>query len=174
MTPSRQRGQIWIVALLSAAADQASKAVAVRALSPEQSVHVIPRFFDLTLVTNRGGVFGILRDLDLPLRSVLFSAVPLAAVLLIIWYGWRLPGERAWAGRALGMILGGAAGNLIDRFRLGYVIDFLDVYAGPYHWPAFNLADSCICVGVAILLTEGLVLRRTVEAPPEALPPPPP
>jgi signal peptidase II len=125
-------------------------------LAPGIAMPIVPGFFDLTLVTNTGGIFGILRDAGGLTRNILFSVVPVIAVVLIAWYGWRMQAARRWSRAALGLILGGATGNLIDRFRLGHVIDFLDAYVGTHHWPAFNLADSGICVGVAILLAEGL------------------
>ena len=163
MSLSGERNLIWAVAAAATLADQGSKALIVRILPPGRSIAVIPGFFDLTLVTNTGGVFGLLRDVEGVWRGLLFSVVPLAVVAFVFGYGWRLPAGRAWARTALGLILGGALGNLVDRLRLGHVIDFLDAYAGPYHWPAFNLADSGICVGVAMLLVEGLLIRRAPE-----------
>lgn len=149
------------IAVLLLGLDQISKAIIVRSLSPGHSATLIPGFFDLTLVTNTGGVFGIFRDLDDLLRNILFSVIPVAAIALILWYGWSLPLVRRWSHVALGLVLGGALGNLLDRFRLGHVVDFLDVYVGAYHWPAFNLADSAICVGVTMLLLESLFLQRS-------------
>lgn len=155
----------WLVGLCTLALDQASKAIAVNALAPSGQVTLIPGLFDLTFVTNTGGVFGMLRDLDGPLRGLLFSVVPLAAIALMIWYGLTLPPGRRWPRVALGLILGGAAGNLVDRLRLGHVIDFLDAYVGSHHWPAFNLADSGICIGVAMLLLESFLLRSRTDEP---------
>lgn len=149
-----------LVAVLILLSDQLSKLLVSRMLVPGVASPIIPGFFDLTLVTNTGGIFGILRDAGSATRSILFSAIPVVAVALIAWYGWRLPAGRAWSSAALGLILGGAAGNLVDRFRLGHVIDFLDAYVGTHHWPAFNLADSGICVGVTILLAEGFFAPR--------------
>jgi signal peptidase II len=165
-----ERSSTWWIAAAALAADQASKALVVRALPPSRSVPVIPGLLDLTLVTNTGGIFGLLRDLEGPARGLLFSAVPAAAILLMIWFGLRLPPGRRWARAALGLILGGAAGNLLDRARLGHVVDFLDVYVGRHHWPAFNVADSGICVGVAILLAEGLLVPQP-GGPPAGRPP---
>ncbi len=159
------------IAALLAGVDQISKAIIVRTLSPGRPATLIPGFFDLTLVTNTGGVFGIFRDLDDPLRNVLFSAVPITAVVLILWYGRSLPATRRWSHVALGLVLGGAVGNLLDRFRIGHVVDFLDLYVGAYHWPAFNLADSAICVGVAMLLLESLFLQRSGGGTDPAAPP---
>ena len=172
MHPFAGRNLTWSIALLTSVADQATKAVIVRLIPPGRGLAVIPGLFDLTLVTNPGGIFGILRDVDGPLRKILFSIIPALAIVLIFWYAWVLAPERRWSRAALGMILGGAAGNLLDRLRLGQVVDFLDVYIGRHHWPAFNLADSCICAGVAMLLLEGLLFERSADE--EGSPAPPP
>ncbi|MBI3450948.1 MAG: signal peptidase II [Acidobacteria bacterium] len=158
------------IALATLAADQISKLMVVRSLAPGLAVPVIPGLFDLTLVTNAGGIFGILRDADGPLRGVLFAAIPVVAILLMGWYAWHLRAAQAWPRAALGLIVGGAAGNLADRLRLGHVIDFLDAYVGTHHWPAFNLADSAICAGVALLLAEGIFTREAGDRAPVAGP----
>jgi signal peptidase II len=163
MAPPGGRNLIWTVALMTAAADQISKLLIVRSLIPGVAKPILPGLFDLTLVTNSGGIFGILRDADGTLRNVLFNVIPVIAIVLMAWYGWRLPHDRFWSRAALGLILGGAAGNLADRLRLGHVVDFLDAYIGTHHWPAFNLADSGICVGVTFLLVEGLFAHGTEE-----------
>jgi signal peptidase II len=154
------RRAAWIAAILVAAADQATKASLSGWLMSRGSVTVIPGFLDLTLVTNTGGVFGILRDIDGPVRGLLFGLLPVAAITLMIWYARSLEPSRPWPLVGVGLILGGAAGNLIDRIRLGHVVDFVDAYLGRYHWPAFNLADSSICIGVAMLLFESLALHQ--------------
>ncbi len=151
----------WIAAGTVLLLDQASKAIFLGMLEPGRPVTLIPGFFALTLVTNTGGVFGILRDLDGPLRAILFGLLPVAAIALMIWYARSIDDARRSPLAAIGMILGGAAGNLVDRLRWGHVVDILDAYIGEYHWPAFNLADSAICVGVALLLLDGLASRRT-------------
>jgi signal peptidase II len=160
MAPPPGRRLTWLSAVVVLVLDQAAKALFLAVLEPGRPVTIIPGFFSLTLVTNTGGVFGILRDLEGPLRSILFGLLPLAAIALMIWYARALGGERRSPLAAIGMILGGAAGNLVDRVRWGHVVDFLDAYVGSYHWPAFNLADSAICIGVALLLLDGLAVRR--------------
>jgi signal peptidase II len=174
MPPLSGRSFTWVVALVTWTTDQISKLIIMKSLVLGESVSIIPGFFDLTLVTNTGGVFGILRDLEGPLRNLLFSIIPLAAIALMVWYGWNLPHRRRWPRVALGLILGGALGNLMDRLRLGFVVDFLDAYVGRYHWPAFNLADSAICVGVAMLLVEGILFHRTDDGADPAPSPPAP
>ena len=134
--------------------DQASKAVMTAYLAPRGSVPVIPGLFDLTYVHNTGAVFGLFRSLASPWRGLLLTLVPLVAVGVILALAVRTPAGRRRPLSGLALILGGAIGNLIDRLRLGWVVDFLDFYLGSAHWPAFNLADSSICVGVGLLLLD--------------------
>jgi signal peptidase II len=142
------------------AADQAAKAL-VRAFLPlHESVEVVPSLFSLTHVTNRGALFGILHDLADPWRGALFTIVPLVAIVLIVHFQGRTSPEDRLAQSGLALILGGAFGNFLDRVRLGHVTDFLDVYVGPHHWPAFNIADSAICVGVGLLIADLLWPQR--------------
>src|SRR5262249_20801707 len=101
-----------------------------------------------------------LRDLPDPWRSGLFTLVPLAAIVLIVYFQRRTPLQDAPAHLGLSLILGGALGNLADRIRLGYVTDFLDVFVSDQHWRAFTVADSAICVGVSLLVLSLLLTRR--------------
>lgn len=156
----RGRSLYAIVALGVVILDHVTKWLAEARLDPYRSVVVIPGFFDLTLVRNPGGVFGLFRDLDPSVRSALFTLVPMLAVVLILVYAYKTPASHRLAQTALALILGGALGNLSDRLRFGHVIDFLDVYVGEYHWPAFNLADSAICVGVGLLVVESLFAQE--------------
>jgi len=152
------------LALLALALDRGTKILVEAHLDRSRSVEVIPGFFDLTYVRNPGGVFGILRNLDEGIRSALFTIFPAIAIVFIAAYAAHLPASRKLAQASLALILGGAAGNLVDRLRYGQVIDFLDVYWRDYHWPAFNLADSAICIGVGMLILE-TVLAREEPAP---------
>ena len=111
---------------------------------------------------NRGAAFGILSEADLPYQSLLFAVVSLAALGAIAAYAWRLPARSRLPQTALALIMGGALGNLLDRARLGYVIDFVDAYWRMHHWPAFNVADMAITVGAAALILDELLrVRRT-------------
>jgi signal peptidase II len=148
--------------------DQGIKAVMTAQLAPRGSVSVVPGLFSLTYVRNTGAVFGLFRSLPEPWRSLLLTLVPLAAVLFVIVMAMRTPPGRLRPLAALGLILGGALGNLVDRIRFGSVVDFLDVYIGEYHWPAFNLADSAICVGVGLLILD---ILRSPAADGNASPP---
>jgi signal peptidase II len=108
-------------------------------------------------VENRGIAFGMFSDSPSLLTSIILVLVSLAAIGLVGVLLWRNPASAAWSGTGLAMILGGAVGNLLDRMIRGHVVDFLDFYIGSYHWPAFNVADSAICVGAAAMLWDMLV-----------------
>jgi signal peptidase II len=146
---------MWIMAAV-VALDQATKLLVDRMMTLHESHQVIDGFLRLTYVRNRGAAFGILSDAQLPFQATLFSLLSLTALAAIALYAWRLPAASRLPKTALALIMGGAIGNLIDRMRLGYVIDFVDAYLGPHHWPAFNVADSAISVGVALLILDML------------------
>lgn len=118
-----------------------------------ESVDLIQSFLALTYVRNKGAAFGILQTADPRFREPFFLVIPLIAIGIISYLYYRLEPEKKASAVALSLILSGAVGNLIDRVRFGYVIDFVDAHWNDvYHWPAFNVADSCIVVGVGILL----------------------
>lgn len=136
----------WLAAAL-VAVDQLTKAAAVARLKPLESVSVIPGFFHLSYVENRGAAWGMLAGQQLFL--VAFSLVTLG---FLAWKRHQLFAP-LWGGRAtMALLFGGVIGNLIDRLRLGFVIDFLDFFHGGWHFPAFNVADSSICCGVFLYL----------------------
>ena len=130
--------------------DQLSKAYIDSHFKLSQSRSIIDNFFHLTYVRNPGAAFGMLSDNAI--RIPFFVSISIIASLGILWYIRQVSAEKKWQHLALGLIFSGATGNLIDRIRFGEVIDFLDVHWYNYHWPAFNVADSAICVGVTILL----------------------
>ncbi|HTS94945.1 MAG TPA: signal peptidase II [Stellaceae bacterium] len=149
------------IALFAAvvAGDQLSKSWIVSYLGdPERhAVQSIAPFFDLVLVRNRGVSFGLFNG-DSAVNSILLSVVAGVVVLgLFVWL-WRT--RSALVAAATGLVSGGAVGNVIDRLRFGGVTDFLDFHWGEWHFPAFNLADSAITVGVGLLLIDGLLSRR--------------
>lgn len=135
--------------------DVVSKHVVNENLTYSDRIEVIEGFFYLTHVRNPGAAFGLFVDADPTLRMFFFVGISIVAIGVIISFLRQLaPGDRLSA-LALGMILGGAAGNLVDRLRLGEVVDFLHFRLwGGYTWPDFNFADSFIVVGVAILVFE--------------------
>ena len=122
----------------------------------ERAIDLTP-FFNLVVVWNRGVSFGML-DSDGALAPWLLSGLALVVVALLLVWLRRVDHRLTAAG--LGLIIGGAIGNVIDRVRFGAVIDFLDFHALGWHWPAFNVADSAICVGAALLLVDGLLMSR--------------
>ena len=138
---------VALIAVAIVALDQLSKWLIVRSISPEEARVVISGFFSLVSVRNTGAAWGIFRDYNLVLTAISLLTV---LALYLFRHSFRLnrPGPRL----ALGLIAGGITGNLIDRIRIGSVIDFLSFYVGQYHWPAFNVADSAICVGVALYI----------------------
>jgi len=136
-----------IVAAAVIILDQASKLSAARSLDLWRPRVIINGFFSLTLVHNRGAAFGLL-----PRHTTLFIFLSLLTIGLLLLFYRRYFCRGTLFRLAAGLVLGGAVGNLIDRIRYNYVVDFLDFQVGDYHWPAFNLADSSICVGVAFLI----------------------
>ncbi len=150
------------------ALDQATKALVASRLVPGESIPIVPGLFHLTLVHNTGMAFGLLSGFDVPLKAWLLTAFSVAALAAVLYYALRSPRGETMTHLGLTLILGGAIGNIVDRARLGYVIDFLDVFFRDTHWPAFNVADSSICVGVGLLLLDSLRRHEpTIAAEPE-------
>ena len=147
---SQKIALIGLVAGAVLVLDQTTKALVLKHLPLGGSIPVIPGFFDLTHVHNPGGAFGFLSGMSAEFRGLLFVAVSLLAVGLILYFYWQTPVRQRFLAVGLSLIFGGAVGNLVDRIRFGIVVDFLDLYAGELHWPAFNVADSAITVGVLI------------------------
>ena len=141
-----------IIAGLVIILDQVSKIIVMKQMTLHQTINVIPGFFNLTHVHNPGGAFGFLASNGSILRPLVFFGAAILALGLILYFHHKTPGAYRFLAAALAMVFGGAIGNLIDRFRMGVVIDFLDFYVGRYHWPAFNVADSAITVGVLIFI----------------------
>ena len=139
--------------------DQITKAAILKGLPLYRSISVVPGFFNITHIRNPGGAFGFLAGQQAGLRNAVFLAVSVAALYLVFYFYKNTPRSYAALSAAFAMIFGGAVGNLIDRIRFGEVVDFLDVYIGKYHWPAFNIADSAISIGIAIFLFH-LVLKK--------------
>jgi signal peptidase II len=165
--PPAERVRLFylLVAAVVVALDQATKWLAARELMLGETRTVLPGLFNLTHWQNRGAAFGLFADATSPATQIFLIAFSLAALALVGWLLWRGPGSRL-AGWGLGLILGGALGNLVDRLHRGSVVDFLDFHLGAHHWPAFNLADSAIVLGAGALMVEILWRRR--ERAPEA------
>lgn len=115
------------------------------------AIDVIPGFLRFVYGENTGAAFSILEG-----QTTLLGVFSLVASVAMAWYWYTLPRGEIWGRAAVALIFSGAVGNMIDRFFRGFVVDFIDAYVGSYHWPTFNIADSCICVGAAILATRFL------------------
>jgi signal peptidase II len=142
------------IASLVLLADQISKALIARAIPLHETVPVIPGFFRLSHVWNRGAAFSLFAQGDpmvVRLGLIAFSALICVALLAALWRMRRRMGRTALA---LSLVLGGATGNLLDRVFRGSVVDFLAFQLGPYHWPDFNLADSTIVIGALLLVLD--------------------
>ncbi len=141
-----------IIAAVILILDQTTKLYVDANFRLHESVPVIRDFFHLTYVRNKGAAFGIFSDSAM--RIPFFISVSIIAMLGILWYVRQIRADQKLALFSLSLIFAGACGNLVDRIRLGEVIDFFDVFWQRYHWPAFNIADSAISVGVTLLFIE--------------------
>ena len=148
----RRYSLLAVVSLAIVALDQATKAYIMLTMYLHESIPIIPGFFNLTYIRNPGAAFGIFASSSSAFRTVFFVITSLFALGLLGTIFYRLRSEDWWGHLTIASIFGGAIGNLIDRLRFGEVVDFLDFYVGGYHWPAFNVADSAITVGVISLL----------------------
>jgi signal peptidase II len=154
VTPSVRHGLTLAGAVVLL--DQVSKwAVLSMFRESPESFEVLP-FFNLVLVWNRGVSFGMFGGGMVPAWALSLVAVAIVAVMLF----WLRRSDQTWTVVALGLVIGGAVGNIIDRLYHGAVVDFLDFHAAGWHWPAFNVADSGISIGVVMLLLETLFMRR--------------
>ena len=158
-------GVLWWVTLLTVVLDQATKYLVNATMPLYGSRTVIPNFLDLVHVHNAGVAFGLLNGAEHPQRSLLTTALALIALFGIAYYARHVRDEERFARLGLSLILGGAVGNLIDRMRQGYVIDFVDVYWREWHFWAFNVADAAISVGAALVFIDVLFLNRHASHP---------
>lgn len=170
-----------LAATLLIVADQVSKLWAVSLLTfGGPDVTLIPGALYLTYVRNTGAAFGMLRGVDLQLGPVHLDGTILLGVLsaaVSLWLAWHLARHArehgVWMRTALTLVLAGAAGNMIDRLRLGYVIDFVNVRIGWFDFPVFNLADACISIGAVLLIAVTLLVPEGRTSAPATEPPPP-
>jgi signal peptidase II len=144
MTARWPRPLFYVAFVLSVVLDQATKAWATASLEPLGSVAVIPGFFNLTYVRNTGVAFGMFAG-----HGFLVAAFMLGLLALALFLARGVNWSTIEPNVVGGCLAGGAIGNIVDRARIGHVVDFLDFYVGPHHWPSFNVADSLICLSVA-------------------------
>ncbi|KQC08392.1 MAG: signal peptidase II [Smithella sp. SDB] len=150
-------GAVAIVVL-----DQITKTVIIQKLSIHESLTVIDGLFNIVYVMNPGAAFGFLANASELFRRIFFTGITLTVILLIIYYIVKSKLQNTLYVISLTLIFSGAVGNLIDRIRFGAVVDFLDVYIGTAHWPAFNVADSSISIGAALMIF-GMIVQRKKE-----------
>ncbi|MDP6339499.1 MAG: signal peptidase II [Candidatus Marinimicrobia bacterium] len=148
--------RILFVSAILVLTDQISKAAVRTTMTLYESIPVIPEFFHLTYITNDGMAFGI----NFPFGIYVFSAISLIFSGFLLWYLWTIKNHGIVIRIGIALILAGAIGNLIDRVFLGEVVDFLDFMIGDYHWYVFNIADSCVTVGMSFVLVDSLILER--------------
>ncbi len=134
------------------AVDQITKFVLASYIPHGGSHNIIPGFFNLNHVRNRGAIFGFFNQPGSSWTFILLTLFSLMALGLVVYYFFKVPRSEKLLKVALSLVLGGALGNIMDRLFRGYVIDFLDFFIGKYHWPSFNVADSCISVGAILLV----------------------
>jgi signal peptidase II len=149
-----------VVAVLVAAADQLAKAWILQFFAARgDAARLVPvtPFLNLVLTMNRGMSFGLFNT-GAAFNAVIFAA--LAAIIVVALLVWLARTREAWLATAIGLVVGGAVGNVADRLARGAVVDFLDFHLGAWHWFSFNLADAAISVGVALMLIDGLRGRR--------------
>ena len=144
---------IWL-AVVVVILDQLTKYIASTSLELHQSVAVMP-MFNWTLMHNPGAAFSFLAN-EGGWQRWFFAVIAIAVSAVIVLWIKRLQQHEKWQAVALALILGGAIGNVIDRIWLGYVVDFIDVYYGHMHWPAFNIADSAITIGVVLIIIDSI------------------
>jgi signal peptidase II len=158
----RRRLELWLpIAII--AIDQLTKALIRARLRVYESVSIIPGFMDFTHVRNTGAAFGMLDGADFPLKTTVIAVIATAALVGVGVYSANLAAHQLLARIGLALIVGGAAGNLIDRLWFGSVVDFVDVYWRTHHFWAFNVADSAISIGVTIMILDMLGLGAHVS-----------
>jgi signal peptidase II len=150
-----RRLEFWLPTVI-VLIDQLTKLIVRLTLPLHDSVNVIPGLVDFTHVRNTGAAFGILNAVDFPFKTTLLAVIATGALVGVAIYTAGLARQQLLARVGLALIIGGAAGNLIDRVIEGSVVDFVDVYWGTYHFWAFNVADSAITVGVTVMILDML------------------
>jgi signal peptidase II len=162
-SPPRGRALIGPVAALILLVDQMTKLLVDRLVPVNASVPLIDGFLNVTHVRNTGAAFGLLNAAEFPFKPAVMTLVALVALAAITLYVLKTPAGSSAARLGFALILGGACGNLLDRIRMGYVVDFIDVYWRHHHFWAFNVADSAITVGAGLLVFDMLGARRDVS-----------
>ena len=142
--------------------DQITKLLVLDSMPLFHSIQIIPGFFNLTHIHNPGGAFGFLSTSGTALQRFVFLFASSLAIGLVLYFYKKTPRSFLWLLTGFALVIGGALGNLIDRIRMGKVVDFLDFYIGNLHWPAFNVADSAVSIGMFIFILH-LIFKKLPE-----------
>ena len=164
-----KRTHYLTLAAIIVLADALTKWFIATRIELHESVSIIPNLFQLVHVRNTGAAFGIGANAESHVVPLLLNTGAIAVFFIVVVYAFRTAVSDKLLQVGLHLILGGAIGNLVDRFRFGYVVDFLDFYVREHHWPAFNVADSAICIGIGLLFLD---MRRKPETVTAAAPAP--
>jgi len=148
----KKYSKLLLISVVIVAFDQITKSIILNSLELYHSIKIIPGFFNITHIHNPGGAFGFLADQSASVRIIVFLFVSILALGFIFYFYQKTPETHKMLATGFALIFGGAIGNLIDRVRFGTVVDFLDVYIKNLHWPAFNVADSAITIGMGIFV----------------------
>jgi signal peptidase II len=162
----KKNAPYFLIMIALVALDQATKTIIARTVDLYESITVIPGFFNITRIYNKGAIFGTFSQANNKLVFALLTAASLAALALVVCYFFKTPVGDKLMKVALTLIMAGALGNQFDRLIRGHVIDFLDFYVGKAHWPFFNAADSCITIGACLMLV--ILFRRKPECSPSS------
>jgi len=154
-----RRLEIWLPIVI-VIVDQITKAMVRARLPVYSSVTIVPGLVDFTHVPNTGAAFGLLSAADFPFKTALIAIIATGAMVSVGLYAAKLAHHQLFARTGLALIIGGAAGNLIDRITVGSVVDFVDVYWRTHHFWAFNVADSAITIGVTMMILDMLGLKH--------------
>jgi signal peptidase II len=157
----------FLFILIMLAADQLTKAIVAKKIPFLESKSIIPGFFNLTHIRNRGAIFGFFSQSGSQLLSVVLMLASLAAFVFVVYYFFKTPTSERLMKISLSLILAGALGNLTDRIFRGYVIDFMDFYLKKWHWPSFNIADASITIGACFLIF-AFFFRRGLKCTPSS------
>jgi len=149
---SRKLSILLPILVVGVALDQITKLLVVRMLPVGAQIPLNEYFFDLVHIRNRGAAFGLLSNMSTEFAWMFFIFTTCLVLGVVAFLWWRLPEDQTLAAVGYSLILTGALGNLVDRVRLGEVIDFLYFHVGRYYWPAFNVADSLVCIGAGLLV----------------------
>jgi len=175
MSAWKDRANYLLASIIVFLLDQTTKKIVTQGMIQHETIPVLPDFLNITYIHNRGAVFGLGSSVTSPYLSWGLSILSVGSLAVILIYFLRLNARNHSTFFGLALVLGGAVGNLYDRLRYGYVIDFVDVHWFEHHWPFFNVADMSICVGVGLLLismssktdeSEGSIHRAPTAAEP--------